>query len=230
MNAPFKIPTQSETEPVERKFDLRSYINFAWRHWMFIGAVTGIALIVGVVQLMRATPLYTASTQVLLRARQGSRRYRFRTLLLRRWAMIENQLAILRSDSLLRRVVLKERLASAPPTKKTSRARHNQPAMKMRKRQKPASRPPSIGCEVRWRSGEAGRPMFSKSRSRGLIRLEPGSLPMQLPMHSLLISLMRDLIRPNVPRGGSATESWSFDSSCKTRRRQLPVSAARMGS
>jgi len=33
---------------------------------MFIGAVTGVALIVGIIQLVRATPLYTAGTQVLL--------------------------------------------------------------------------------------------------------------------------------------------------------------------
>ena len=66
MNVGFKVPTQFEPEPAERKFDLRTYINFVWRHWMFIGAVTGVALIVGIIQLVRATPLYTASTQVLL--------------------------------------------------------------------------------------------------------------------------------------------------------------------
>src|SRR5262249_17972933 len=119
MNAPFKIPVQSETEPVERKFDLHSYINFAWRHWMLISAVTGIALIVGVIQLMRATPLYTASTQVLLERDKAPGdmapdRYFDDT------AMIENQLAILRSDTLLRRVALKERLASTPPTEQSA--------------------------------------------------------------------------------------------------------------
>jgi polysaccharide biosynthesis transport protein len=116
MNAPFKIPTQSETGLMERTFDLRSYINFAWRHWMFIGAVTGIALIVGVVQLMRATPLYTASTQVLLerdKAPGDNGPERFYD----DGSMIENQLAILRSDTLLRRVVLKERLAPTAATK-----------------------------------------------------------------------------------------------------------------
>ena len=147
MNAPFKIPTQSETEPAERTFDLRSYLNFAWRHWMFIGAVTGIALIVGVIQLVRATPLYTASTQVLLEREKApgdtsSDRY------YDDGSMIENQLAILRSDSLLRRVVLKERLAATPATKDEQSA--SQPTSDEDAKMAEASscKLPSMGCEV----------------------------------------------------------------------------------
>src|SRR5690348_9033558 len=113
MNAPFKLPSQLESEPAGRKFDIRTYINFVWRHWMFIGAVTMLALIMAVIYLLRATPLYTASTQVLLEAAEkaptdtgGADYYRFNDR-----SYIENQLAILTSESLLRRVVIKERLA-----------------------------------------------------------------------------------------------------------------------
>jgi polysaccharide biosynthesis transport protein len=118
MNAGFQIPTRYETEPAQVKFDLRTYVNFVWRHWMFIGAVAALALVVGVVYLARATPLYTASTQVLLelqREKNPSDTSSNSDLNNYDAPVIENQLAILRSDFLLRRVVLKERLAVPPP-------------------------------------------------------------------------------------------------------------------
>src|SRR5437764_1121679 len=114
MNALFKVPTQLETDAAERKLDLRTYVNFLWRHWMFIGALVGVALVVGVIQLVRATPLYTASTLVLLERDKTpgdtGPEYRYDD-----GSAIENHLAILKSDSLLRRVVIKERLAAPPP-------------------------------------------------------------------------------------------------------------------
>src|SRR5262249_40537882 len=65
----------------------------------------------------RVTPLYTATTQVLLEPPQRAPTdpgsvdyYRFSD-----FSFIENQLAIIRSDPLLRRVVVKERLAVPPP-------------------------------------------------------------------------------------------------------------------
>jgi succinoglycan biosynthesis transport protein ExoP len=116
MNVAFKVPTQLEAEPLERKFDLRPYINFVWRHWMLIGAVTAASLVWGGIQLLRSTPMYTASTQVLLEREKApgdtTQDFRYDD-----GAAMENQLAILRSDSLLRRVVDKERLAALPTTK-----------------------------------------------------------------------------------------------------------------
>ena len=112
MNAGFKIPTRAiEAEPAERGFDPRVYLNFVWRHWMFIGAVAVLALLMAMLYLIRATPRYTAATQVLLENRDkppgldstdngGNNPYFF----------IEDQLAILQSDALLRRVVIKETL------------------------------------------------------------------------------------------------------------------------
>ena len=66
MNVGFRIPAKAETEVSKQLFDLRQYLNFVWRNWIFIASVTAFALVLGIVQLLRATPLYTASTQVLL--------------------------------------------------------------------------------------------------------------------------------------------------------------------
>ena len=71
MNVGFRIPTEVDTEPPDRRFDLRQYLNFVWRNWMFIASVTAFALLVAVIYLVRATPLYTATTQVLLEQREN---------------------------------------------------------------------------------------------------------------------------------------------------------------
>jgi polysaccharide biosynthesis transport protein len=118
MNAGFQLPTRIETEPVEGKFDPRTYINFVWRHWIFIASLAALGLLYAVISLVRATPLYTATTQVLLEAPakaptdSGPTNYYYFNE-----SFIENQLAIIRSDPLLRRVALKE-LAVPPPTAK----------------------------------------------------------------------------------------------------------------
>jgi polysaccharide biosynthesis transport protein len=116
MNAGFQIPTRIETEPAEGNFNLRTYINFVWRHWMFIASVAALGLLYAVISLARSTPLYTATTQVLLEAPAKAptdtgpgEYYRFSE------SFIENQLAIIRSDPLLRKVAVKE-LAVPPPT------------------------------------------------------------------------------------------------------------------
>jgi exopolysaccharide transport family protein len=120
MNVGVRIPNNIDTEPLERAFDLRVYLNFVWRNWVFIASVTAFALLIGLIHLARATPLYTASTQVLLA--QGERAPGQDAVFVGRFldsdTNMENQLAILRSDSLLRRVVLKERLAVAPQSPK----------------------------------------------------------------------------------------------------------------
>jgi polysaccharide biosynthesis transport protein len=118
MNVGFKIPTPLEIEAPATRFDPRVYLNFLWRHWMFIAATVALALVMALIYLARATPLYTATTQVLLEQGQrapgleavaGEGRYD-------QYSYVENQLAILRSDSLLRRVVNKERLAATQGT------------------------------------------------------------------------------------------------------------------
>src|SRR5215203_265453 len=113
MNLGFRIPAGVDAEPVDRALDLRKHLNFVWRHWIFILCITALALVVAVTYLAGATPLYTATTQVLLEQRERApagdallNEGRIDTF----W-YVDNQLAILRSDALLRRVVIKERLA-----------------------------------------------------------------------------------------------------------------------
>src|SRR5262249_42207259 len=120
MNIGYRISSKKiDAELQERTIDLRQYLNFVWRNWMFIVSVTAFAFLFGLIYLVRATPLYTAATQVLLEQREkppgldaiindggvGSDYY------------LEYQLAILRPDSLLRRVAIKE---LAPPSARES--------------------------------------------------------------------------------------------------------------
>ena len=117
MNVGFTIPTKVDPKAAERPFDLHRYLNFVWRNWAFILSVTALMLVLGVVQLLRATPLYTASAQILLAqpknppALGGVSDDRVDDS----FSYVENQLAILRSESLLRRIVMKERLAPSAP-------------------------------------------------------------------------------------------------------------------
>ena len=76
MNVGFKSSRQLGAEPAERSLDLRTYLNFLWRHWMFIGAVIVLALLVAVIYLARATPIYTATAQILLDPQREKRRAR----------------------------------------------------------------------------------------------------------------------------------------------------------
>jgi exopolysaccharide transport family protein len=110
------MPNKVDAGSAERIFDLRQYLNFVWRNWAFIASVTAFVFLVGVIYLVRATPLYTATTQVLLQAEKSPAQTQSGSSDFYRidQSFIENQLAILRSDSLLRRVVVKERLAVTP--------------------------------------------------------------------------------------------------------------------
>ena len=120
MNVGLRIPTKVDTEPLERALDLRQYLNFVWRNWMIIASVTAVAFFIGVAYLIHATPLYTASTQVLLEQHEKAPGLDavVKDRGLDSYTYMANQLAILQSDSLLRRVVLKERLADPPPIAK----------------------------------------------------------------------------------------------------------------
>ena len=102
---------------------MRRYLLFVWRHWKFIVSVTAFVFLMGVIYLVRAIPLYTASTQVLLEQREkppGLDAVVNEGRIDESDSYVANQLAILRSDSLLRRVVIKERLA--PPSTKEAQA------------------------------------------------------------------------------------------------------------
>jgi capsular exopolysaccharide synthesis family protein len=100
----------------ERRFDLSEILNFCWREWKFMAAVFAAALIVGTVYTLRQTPLYTATAEVLLDPRKekaaGNDAILGENYI--DYAMIESQMAIIRSTVFLRRVVEKEHLVSDP--------------------------------------------------------------------------------------------------------------------
>src|SRR6516165_2987428 len=116
MNVGFRIPTNINAEATERPIDLRQYLNFVWRNWMFIAAVTAFILLIGAIYLVRATPLYTASTQVLLERhdRAPGLEAAGNDIRVEDPSFVDDQLAILQSDSLLRRVAIKELPAPMP--------------------------------------------------------------------------------------------------------------------
>lgn len=111
-------PTQDfDASPQEaREFDIREAVNFAWRQWKFIGGVTALILLMGAIYIARQTPLYTASTQLLLDPRKEKAAGQDTILsdAILDLPAIESQMAIIRSSSLLRRVVEKEHLVNDP--------------------------------------------------------------------------------------------------------------------
>jgi polysaccharide biosynthesis transport protein len=124
MNVGFPLPAKIDQESAVPRFDLRQYVNFLWRHWIFIGATAAFALAIGLIYLARATPLYIATTQVLLeprRERAPGGDSVLSDIQLEDASTIESQLAIIKSDSLLEHVVVKEKLVS-PPTDATKNA------------------------------------------------------------------------------------------------------------
>ncbi len=207
MNVGFRIPTRIDTEPAERRFDLRQYLNFVWRHWMFIGAVTALALLLAVIYLAaRNSALHRDNPSPARAARESSKPgYRRRPIIVASTSrsFIENQLAILRSDSLLRRVVIKERLAVPPPTTKEPQMRADA-----------AKEDRAVGgsrVHPRWNKSPAGSisgfaqragPGAQHCDHLGEIRSEPRSSPTQWRMPMSSTSSTPDLSRPNGPRVG----------------------------
>jgi len=106
----------SDANQLEAGFDLRETISFIWRQWKFTMGVMAISLLVGTIFLLHQTPLYTATAQVLL-DHQKERPPGGDAILSDSAfdvAMIESQIAVIRSTVLLRRVVEKEHLTPAP--------------------------------------------------------------------------------------------------------------------
>ncbi|MGO4340027.1 GumC family protein, partial [Labrys sp. KB_33_2] len=93
-------------------FDVRDTVNFVWRQWAFILAWTILAALLGAIYVARQTPLYTATTQLLLDPRKEKAAgpdsiYTDTALDL---SVVESEIAVMRSTVLLKRVVLKEGL------------------------------------------------------------------------------------------------------------------------
>ena len=111
------LPNSADAGERQRGFDLLETLSFIWRQWKFIGAIATISFLIGVIFLLQETPLYTATSQVLLNAQQekAAGAEKILTDADLDMAMIESQMAIIRSTVLLRRVVEKEHLVAPPP-------------------------------------------------------------------------------------------------------------------
>jgi polysaccharide biosynthesis transport protein len=106
------LPTSVETNEFRSRPDLHQILGFLWRQWKFIASITALVLVIGITMLMRVTPLYTATAQILLE-RQREKAPGTEAILATAdpdTAMIEGEMAILRSTVFLRRVVEREHL------------------------------------------------------------------------------------------------------------------------
>lgn len=114
---PNRLPVIGAANPIGgfNAIDLHDVLNFIWRQWLFIATVLAATLIVGAVLLMRQTPLYTASAEILLDSRRDKLADPVPTDLVVNVADVQNQMEIIRSTALLRRVVEKENLAPGQP-------------------------------------------------------------------------------------------------------------------
>jgi len=117
-----------EMGKAEEQFDIREWLNFIWRQWKFVSVFTAIGMLVGAVVLVRSIPIYTASSQVLLDPRKSKTMgddalYSDEALTV---PAIESQVAIIRSTSLLRRVVERERLVAPEQDRSALKATENE--------------------------------------------------------------------------------------------------------
>ena len=94
---------------------LQQFLYFLWRRWKFVLTVTAAILLVAEVWLAMQTSLYSASTQIIfdptnekLASADSTSQGALDSLTL------DNQIAIVKSTALLRRVVEKEHLIDDP--------------------------------------------------------------------------------------------------------------------
>ena len=97
-------------------FDLREVVNFLWRQWKLIGGVVALFVFLCALYLARATPVYTATAQLLLdpRKERAAGQDVFMTESMLDQMVVENQMMIIKSTALLRRVVEKLQLNRDP--------------------------------------------------------------------------------------------------------------------
>ncbi|MDO9411052.1 MAG: polysaccharide biosynthesis tyrosine autokinase [Pseudolabrys sp.] len=100
-----RVPTPAA---LSQSIDLRDILNFLWREWIFILTILVATIVIGAVMLMRQTPLYTASTEILLDSRRDRISDPVPVDPVVNLAEVENQMEIIRSTALLRRVVERE--------------------------------------------------------------------------------------------------------------------------
>jgi exopolysaccharide transport family protein len=106
----------ADTGPAETQIDLREAVSFVWRQWKFISVIIGVVMLIGAVLLLRQVPLYTATSEILLdrpREKVAGNEAILADVNLD-VAMVESQMAVIRSSVFLRRVVEKDHLYANP--------------------------------------------------------------------------------------------------------------------
>ena len=177
---------------------------------------------IGALYLATETPLYVASAQLLLeplRARAAGLEPTPNEVAMD-VTQIESQIAILKSTSLLARVVRKERLFEDPEYGAGARVRGLSSLFSTlfgpreewtRERARRPPIPPKLtatsGAAEEARSASSDRDNRSSSSfpSPPAIRPRRRGWPMRSPTHSWLINSMRGSRRPNAPPSGSAS-------------------------
>ena len=110
--------TSTNDRPEEESgFDLREMIGFVWRQWKFITSIVVATLLIAAVYVWTATPRYTASALVLLepqRDRIPGTDASANVDVNLDYAIVESQIAIIKSTVFLRRVVERTNLVSDP--------------------------------------------------------------------------------------------------------------------
>jgi succinoglycan biosynthesis transport protein ExoP len=100
--------------PTENGFDYSGALSFLWRRWKFIAVVLALVVVVGTLYRLHQTPLYTATTEILFD--QPRERAPDQGALLNNYdldaAVLEGQMALIRSTVFLRYVVERAHLAS----------------------------------------------------------------------------------------------------------------------
>lgn len=110
-----RIPFRLENAEPDA-LDLRDVLDFFYRRWKFIASAAGLILLLTLFVLYAITPQYTATTQVLLDPQRDSvlGAEAIMSELTLDSSMVDSQVALLQSRSLLRRVVEKHKLVSDP--------------------------------------------------------------------------------------------------------------------
>lgn len=110
------LPHLVEYEESEAAIDLRAILNFVRRRWKLIASITALVVLAAIVVLLRLTPLYVGTAQILLDNRRQNVLGPESVVpdLTFDSGFVESQVAVLRSRSLLRKVVEKENLTEDP--------------------------------------------------------------------------------------------------------------------
>lgn len=98
----------------DRALDLWEVISFVWRRWKLIASIACLTLLMGVTYVFNETPYYTASADILLEPRKDRAPGETVVDVNIDFAVVESQVAIIRSSVFLRRIVEKERLYFDP--------------------------------------------------------------------------------------------------------------------